>query len=252
MLIDVHAHLDLIKDLDDVIKRAEDANIKLIISAGIDPKTNKEVLRLAEKYSIIKPALGIYPLDALEKENNKEYSFDVDEEIEFIRSQKDKIIAVSEFGLDYLSENADKERQKEIFLKLLKLAKEIDKPVIVHTRKAETEVIEILKREQMKKVVLHCFCGKKSLIKKAAELGYYFSIPPIIVNSQQFQNLVKEVNLKQILTETDSPYLSPYPGKINEPAFISETIEKIAEIKELSIQEVEEQIFKNAKKLFSF
>ncbi len=253
MLVDVHAHMyskHFAKDLDKVIKRAENAGVKAIIAAGVDPETNKGTLELAEKYKIIRPALGLYPVDALERETRKKISYDVGKAIQYIKQQKNKIIAISEFGLDYLSKDADKKTQKQMFTKLLRLAKDIKKPVIVHSRKAEADVVDILEKENMKNVVMHCFCGKRSLVKKAADLGYYFSIPCIVTRSEQFQDLVKNVDLKQLLTETDAPYLSPFPDKRNEPAYVRETIKKIAEIKSLPEKQVEKQISANYHKLF--
>jgi len=228
ILIDVHAHLDwkdFESELDDIVKRAENAGVKVIISAGIDSKSNKKVLEIAEKYEIVKAALGLYPPDALARETNSELISEfksdinshVDEELKFIETNKDKIIAIGEIGLDFLSKKSDLKLQMETFVKQLKLAKKLDLPVIVHSRKAEADVVNILEKEGMKKVVMHCFCGKKRLIKKAIELGWYFSIPTNVVKSQQFQDMVEMIPLQQILTETDSPFLSPYQGMKNEP-----------------------------------
>ncbi len=238
-LIDVHSHLDIIKDLDSVIKRAKQADVKAIITAGLNKETNRKTIEISQKYDIVKASLGIYPTDNLEG---------VDEETEWIKKQD--FIAIGEVGLDY-QELEDRKNQKIIFEKFIELAEKTKKPIIIHSRKAEKDVVDMIESSRLKKVILHCFCGAKSLIKKAADNNYFFSIPCIITRSQQFQELVKEVELKQLLTETDAPYLSPFQGKRNEPAFIVETIKKIAEIKRLSIEGVEEQIFNNAKKLFN-
>jgi len=141
--------------------------------------------------------------------------------------------------------------QKEIFIKIIKLSKKINKPLIIHSRKAESDIIDILENSDAKKVILHCFSGKLKLIKKAAELGYYFSVPTNVVRSSQFQKLVEMVDINQLLTETDSPYLSPYKNRRNEPAFIIETIKKIAEIKNISINETANNIFMNYQKVFA-
>jgi len=107
----------------------------------------------------------------------------------------------------------------------------------------------MLENSDAKKAILHCFSGKLKLIKKAAELGYYFSVPTNVVRSSQFQKLVEIVDINQLLTETDSPYLSPYKGRRNEPAFIIETIKKIAEIKNITINEIANNIFMNYQKV---
>ncbi|MFH1439876.1 MAG: TatD family hydrolase [Candidatus Woesearchaeota archaeon] len=253
MLVDVHAHLytkQYKDDIDEVIKRAENAGVKAIIAAGVDPDTNRRTLELADRYDIVKVALGIYPPDALEKETNKKLSFDVDEELKFIESKKKEIIAISEFGLDYNYSNENKKMQMEIFVKHLKLAKKINKPIVVHSRKAEADVINILENEKMKKVVLHCFCGKNKLVKKAIEQGWSFSIPTNIVKSQQFQDNVGIIPLPQLLTETDSPFLSPYQGMRNEPAFIAESVKKIALIKKIEAEEAANIIYSNYQKMF--
>ena len=258
MIADVHAHLDhplFYGKLDEIIGNAEKAGVKAIITNGINPSTNRKSLALAAKYDIVKCALGIYPPDALRTEaEDASYPPDADEtniekELKFIEDNKDKIIAIGEAGLDYYN-GKDKEKQESVFSKLIRLAKKIDKPLIVHSRKAESDVIGMLEEKKAEKIILHCFCGKKKLVQRAAGNGWSFSVPPSIVRAENFQILVSEVPLSQILTETDAPYLSPYRDKLNEPAFIQETIKKIAEIKEMTEEEVENIIFMNYQKLF--
>jgi len=250
LLVDVHAHLDLKEfdsDLDEVIKRAETAGVKAIISNGLNPESNRKTLELSRKYKIVKPAFGLYPNDAL-KLTEKE----IESELNFIEKNKDKIAAIGEVGLDYkfCEDKKQQEKQKQIFIKLIELSKKIKKPIIIHSRKAEQDVIDILENSDAKKVVLHCFSGKLKLIKRAAELGYYFSIPTNITHSQHFQKLAELVDINKILTETDAPYLSPYKNRRNESSFITEAIKKIAEIKNISINEIANNIFMNYQNLF--
>jgi TatD DNase family protein len=257
LLVDCHAHMDhriFEKDIDEVIKRAKESGVKSIISNGIDKITNRKTLVLSKKYPLIKAALGIYPPKAHENDakNNPEIeyeSFNINDEINFIRKNKNNIIAIGEIGLEY-KDTDDRIEQQIVFEKMLNLSKEIEKTVIVHSRKAEKEVVETLERLEIKKVILHCFSGKIKIAKKAIELGYYFSIPTCVIRSQQFQEFIKIIPLKQILTETDSPFLSPFIGKRNEPIFIKESIKKIAEIKKIEEEEVERIIFMNYRKLF--
>ena len=258
ILVDVHCHLDHVAfkdDLDKVIERAKKAGMKAIITNGLNPETNRISLKLAEKYEIVKAALGIYPIDALQKEaESGEYpttkeGFDVDEEIAFIRKNNDKIVAVGECGLDFKS-SEHKEKQIEVFKKMIALSVELEKPIIVHSRKAEQECIETLEQFKTKKIVMHCFSGKVSLVKRVRDNGWFFSVPANIVFSQQFQRLVEEIPLSQLLTETDAPLLSPFRGERNEPAFIAETIKKIAEIKNMDATEVENVIYNNYQRLF--
>ncbi|MBW3013531.1 TatD family hydrolase [Candidatus Woesearchaeota archaeon] len=255
MLLDIHCHLDhpyFKEDVNEVVERAE--NI-LIVTTGISPYSNRFALKLAEKYDNVKAALGIYPPTVLQREvtefkldwNVK--PFDIFNEMKFIEEQakkNKKVVAISEIGMDYSHEDIEKEDQKELFDNMLKLAKRVNKPVIVHSRKAEQEVIEILEENQMKKVVMHCFCGKKSLIKRCIDNRWYFSIPPNVTRAQNFQLLAELTPLNQLLTETDSPYLNPYNREDrNEPAFVIESVKKLAEIKKVTEEEMKNIIFKN-------
>lgn len=250
LLVDVHAHLDLEEfdsDLDDVIKRAEKAGIKAIISNGINPESNRKTLELSKKYKIVKPALGLYPDDAIKLTEKQ-----IQDELNFIEKNKDKIIAIGEVGLDYkfCKKKQEQELQKEVFLKIINLCKKINKPIIVHSRKAEPDVIKLLENSDAKKVILHCFSGNLKLVKIAEDLSYSFSIPTNITYSQHFQKLAEIVDINRLLTETDSPYLSPYKNRRNEPSFIIEAIKKIAEIKNISINETANNIFMNYQKIF--
>ena len=263
MLIDIHAHLDherFKQDLDKIIENARKANVKTIITSGVNSTTNRHILKIKEKYpDIVQVSFGLYPMDVLAKEleNNEVADFardletiDVDAELKWIEKNKDKCLAIGEVGLDFSWETGKEQEQIPVFEKIIEFVKKIDKPIIVHTRKAEKECIDLLEKHKAKKVVLHCFSGKVSLIQKAVELGYFFSVPPVITRLQHFQTLVGIVPISQILTETDAPYLSPVQGERNEPANVSFTIKEIAKIKQISEKEVEATIWENAKKLF--
>ncbi len=251
MLVDVHAHMDwegVLDDIDGVVARAGEAGVKVIIAQGVGKDSNRKVLELSREYDIIRPALGIYPPDALaEEEGAGHRSFDIAGEIGFIRSQDP--FAIGEVGLD-LKNGKDLEVQEDVFRKLIDIAKEKDIPVIVHSRKAELQAIDVLEESGYKKVVLHCFNGRKNLIKRAADLGFYFSIPANIVKSEHFQNLVRLVHVSKLLTETDTPFLSPFPGRMNEPAFVVEAVKKIAEVKGMTFEDTANNIFKNYQDIF--
>lgn len=255
LLVDVHCHLDLLEDIDSVIERARSSGVKAIIAAGVDPSSNRKVLALAGRFPVVKASLGIYPVDALQNEVvSGEFcsdikSFDVEAELEFIRQNSEKIIAVGEAGLDYKTGKNHAEQQS-LFEKQILLAKSLDKPIIVHSRNAEAECVEVLESIGFRKVLLHCFCGSKALFKRAYSNGWYFSVPTNVVRSEQFQEMVKYVDISRLLTETDSPYLSPFRGQRNEPAFVIEAVKKIAEIKGMDPIEVEKIIFMNYERLF--
>jgi len=256
LLVDVHSHLDhpiLINKIDEIAKRAANAGLNHIITNGINPETNRKCLELSRKYSIIKCAMGVYPRNALKKEVENDFQlkfgdFDIDEEIGFIRKNKNNIIAISEIGLDFV--DGESRQQIEDFEKMIKLAEELKKPIVVHSRKAEQKCIEILESFKLKKIIMHCFSGKKSLVKRIADNGWYLTAPTIVVRSQQFQDIVKNVPISQLFCETDSPYLSPYKEQWNEPAYIIESYNTIAGIKQMEIKEVVNNIYMNWQRVF--
>ena len=258
MLVDVHAHLDheYYKDkLDEVIARAEKAEVKYILTSGINPTSNRNALELARKYDIVQFSPGLYPIDLLGKADIPDMPhqlepINMDAEFQFIEEHKDEVIAIGEVGLDgkFCAEQLPK--QKENFEKILQFVEKIKKPVIIHSRKAEKEVIDILESSKLKKVNLHCFMGNKKLIQRAEALGYHFSIPPLIMKLQHFQMLVEMVSMNQLLTETDAPWLSPYRDQRNEPAFVLESYKKIAELKNMEFEEVVNNIWMNWQRVF--
>lgn len=251
-LVDVHCHLDLYGTeldpepfvIEEFLAEQEKAGVKAIITNGVHPESNRKVLELAKKYAIVKPALGYYPTHVLEDGEEK-----VAQEIAFIREQKP--IAIGEIGLDNHEVKDQLEPQKKALRQLVALAKELDVPVLIHSRKAELETIELLEEIGYKKVVMHCFTGKKKLIPRIIENGWYFSIPCSVVKLEQMQHLVEMVPIKQVLTETDGPLLSPFSDiRRNESKFIAESIKKIAEIKGFDENETATLIFMNYQKLF--
>jgi TatD DNase family protein len=287
MLIDVHCHLDhhFYKDiLDDVIKRAKATGIKKIVTSGIDNYTNKIALEISKKYDIVEVSFGRYPEDALDREGYYENNpnakpLSLEEDINFFRENKNNFIAIGEIGID-LFNGRDLELQKRTFRAMIELAVELNKPIIVHTRKAEKESLDILeeylenseininkKKENSsfklpknktlnpKKVILHCFSGKKKLIERGIQNKFNFSIPANIAKNFQFQYIVEKASLKQILTETDGPYLSPFKNEdgsfnLNEPSNVKETIKEISKIKKITEEECVKQIFMNYQMTF--
>jgi TatD DNase family protein len=261
LLVDVHAHLDLPQfetDLDKVINDARKAGVKTIITNGTNHESNLEVLEIAKKYpDIVKAALGMYPIDAtnvaikdsLIGHYQRETVVNVDETLGFIKKMRDQVFAVGEVGID-LKESDDLKTQQENFQKVIDLAKHINKPIIVHTRNAEREVVEQLISSGYKKVCLHSFMARRSVIKMASDAGFSFSIPPLVVRNEQFQMLVDMVNINQLLTETDSPYLGPVMNERNEPANVLESVKKIAEIKGFDVEETANSIFMNYQRMF--
>jgi TatD DNase family protein len=260
--IDVHTHLthgDFAADLDAVVQRAIEAGLGAIVVNGLDPASNRKILELARVYPIIKPALGIYPLDAINEilpEGVLDFrlsKFSVKDEIRFIREQaKAGIAAVGECGLDQYyvgSEYLDK--QEEVFIELIGVAMEFDLPLIIHTRKAEVRAGEILASHGIKKVNFHCFGGRTALAKQYAEHhGWWFSIPSNCNVNEAFQKMLRILPIEKILTETDAPYLSPVRGQRNEPSTVVETVARLANLRGITTDAAQDQIWKNYQTLF--
>ena len=257
MLVDVHAHLfhDRFKnDLDQVIQRARATGLKYIINSGVNHSTNIQVLAQAKKYpDILYTSLGVYPLDAVAIRADFHRLIEpinVDEELAFIKKNKENIIAIGECGLDYSMNDGTEKQQQDVFRQVIELAQHLKKPIVIHSRKAEKDTLDILESAGAKNVVLHCFSPSMKIVKHAADLGYSFSIPAIIVRLHHFQTLVEQTSLQQLLTETDAPYLAPFKEQKSEPAFVQETIKIIAKIKKMEPEEVTKNIFANFQKIF--
>lgn len=257
LLIDVHSHLDhslLISKIDEIVQRAKNAGLKHIITNGINPETNRICLELSKKYDIIECGMGVYPRDALKKEAEtgesrlKVEDFDIDEEIEFIKKNKNHIAAISEVGLDFV--NGESKLQIKDFQKMIALSEKLDKPIVIHSRKAESKCVDMLESSKNKKIIMHCFSGRKSLVTRIVDNGWFLTIPTNVVRSFQFQDNAKIVPITQLFCETDSPYLSPYKEQTNEPAFVIESYNKIAEIKNMDINEVMNNIYMNWQRVF--
>lgn len=260
--VDVHCHLDhpRFKDLPEVVARAEAAGVVAAIAQGVNLESNKRVLALSREHKSIKPALGLYPIEAsnvtIKPDVVDDYIIEcdatVDETLNFIREHRDEIVAIGEVGID-LKESDDEANQVENFKKLIALAKEIKKPLIIHSRKAEALVLDLLEESGINKrlVHMHCFSGKKKLVQRGVKLGYSFSIPGSVSRSQQFQQMVEFIPITQLLTETDAPYM-PYDlaHERSEPAHVVFTVQKIAEIKGMTEKEVADNLFMNYQRIF--
>ena len=260
-LVDVHCHLNhkLFKDdIDTVIQRAKDVGVKTIIISGTNTQSNKQVLELAKKDPVLNVSLGIHPIDALGLSEGdtgiptQSKPIDLEQEFAFIEKNKDTILAIGEVGMDFHWDKDHHTEQAVIFTKICQFAARINKPIIVHAWEAEEECLDILEKEIHGEipVILHCFGGRKALITRGKDLGYYFTVPPSILKSSNFETLVKKVDIQKLLTETDAPWQSPFKDTRNEPAFVTKTVQKIADIKGISTEEVAEQIWKNYQKVF--
>ncbi|MCW8965395.1 MAG: TatD family hydrolase [Candidatus Pacearchaeota archaeon] len=240
MIIDVHAHLDFL-DESKIVEIEKDRDVNLVVSNSVNLESNRKNLELSKKYSKVKFGCGMYP-------DEKVLESEFDDFEKFVEENKKEIFAVGEIGMDF-KEGKDRELQERFFRRQLEIAKELEVPAIIHTRKAEEEIVEVLRDYDCFRI-LHCFSGKLKLVKEAVEIGCYFSIPTNIVRSEHFQKMVEMIPKEKILTETDSPYLSPCKDKKNEPKFIKESIKVISKIWKKSIKETEKQIEENFNRIF--
>jgi len=244
-MIDVHSHLcleDFDLDRAQVIEEAKQAGVTAILDSGETFSENEKVLQLSELHPILKPSLGFSPCN-LKKADAKLVC-------SFIRQNAEKVTAIGEVGLDYWKVKEEREKQKEIFKTFISLAKELDKPLVIHSRSAGKYAIEVLEQEKAERVCMHAFDGSYKNAQKGVELGYYFSIPPSIVRSEQKQKLVEHVSLEHLLLETDSPLLGPEAKKRNTPANVKVAAEEIGKIQQTSFEEVCRVTTENAKGLF--
>ena len=247
-IVDDHCHLDFKEygNLDDLIVRNKKEGVAAIITNGTRLDSNHNVLEIADKYDIVHAALGLHPT-FVNKVDDNEYN----KIIELIRKSKDKIAAIGEIGLDNKYPEINKKKQLEYFKGFIEIAEKLNKPVIVHSRMAELETIEVLESSKLKKIVMHYFAGRQHLVKRILKNDWTLSIPTNITRLQQLQDNVMLADISQIITETDGPFLSPYKDiNINEPRFIIESLRKIAEIKKMKLQDVSEEIYNNFKRIY--
>jgi len=247
--IDTHCHIYYDKyehDINDVINRANNNNVNNIICVGVDLDSSKKSLELAKQYKSVFATVGYHPHEA--KLAPKNY-------LEGIKniSRESKVVAIGEIGLDYYYEHSDKKIQIKVFREQLELAKELNMPTIIHNRESDDDLYHNIKESNINKGVIHCYSSDIKYANKLFELGLIVSFTGIITFSKNLQEVVREIPMDKIMIETDSPYLTPIPfrGKRNEPYMVNYVAEKIAEIKNISVEEVAEITTKTAKDFFS-
>lgn len=256
---DSHAHLDDEKfdnDREEIISKIKDAGIKNFITAGYSLGSSKKAVELAEKYDFIYATCGISPNDIPQDEEKmwKQIS-----EIEkMMKKQKNKVVAIGEIGLDYYWEKDEKMRelQRKAFIKQIELANKLKLPIVIHTREAIMDTLEILKQNLVdKKGVFHCCPQNRELIKEGLKLGFYISFagPITFKSSKNAEEMINLVPDNRILIETDSPYLAPEPvrGTRNDCRNVKYIAEKIAKAKNISLEEVAKITMQNVRELFN-
>jgi TatD DNase family protein len=246
-VIDSHCHLDFKqfnKDRKAVMERAKDAGIALMINSGVDFVTNQKSLQLARDHDFIQATLGLSPnlIEGLGEE-------DLQSLFEQIRNNADQIVGVGETGLDYYRcrDKTARERQVEIFQQMIDLARSLDLPLVIHSRDAEQQALEMV--GDLDKVIFHCYGGTLSTMKEAVDRGFYISLATVVCRSAGHQILARNVSLDRLLIETDSPFLSPRGGR-NEPSFIMDSVRLLAKIKGIEPAELAKTTSNNTRRIF--
>lgn len=258
MYIDTHAHLnfdDFNKDLKDIILRAKKSGVNKIINIGTDYQSSQEVIKLAEKYSGLYATVSLHPVHI---HYDEWFDFEKFKKL----AQHYKVVAIGETGLDYSrnqkSECRNPKQQRVMFKKFLDLSGELNKPIIIHCRDAEEDLIKILENQKKLPIgVWHCFMKDSVLAEEIIKLGFFISFTGSITYnlSNKTKQAIKEIPLKKIMIETDCPFMTPLKQRKkginrNEPSSVIEVAKKIAQIKNISVIEVAKITSKNAERLF--
>lgn len=252
MLFDTHAHLDSTSfddDRSEVINRAREAGVELIVNIGFNRETIPSTISLAEQYDFIYAAVGWHPVDAIDMQPG---------DLAWIEetSSHPKVVAIGEIGLDYHWDTSPKELQQRVFREQIALAKKVGKPIIIHNREAHEDVIRILKEENAAEVggIMHCFSGSWETAKQCLDMNFYISFggPVTFKNARVPKEVLAKVPLDRLLIETDCPYLAPHPfrGKRNESSYVALVAEAAAEITGKTVEEIGRITTENGKKCF--
>ncbi len=265
--LDAHTHAHFAAydtDRADVLKRAKQAGVAMI-NVGTGLLTSAAAIRLAEENADLWATIGLHPIHVSEShDDGSEGTGSEAEEFVYKKylalAKHEKVVAIGECGLDYFRiKEGDleiKNKQQEIFLAQMKLAKEVGKPLMIHCRSAFPELIKFLKENQAElntvPGVTHFFTGTPAEAKELLDLGFYFTFGGVITFVRDYDEVINLVPLDRIMSETDAPYVTPVPyrGKRNEPAYVVEVVKKLAELKKISVETMAEQIWQNAEKVF--
>ncbi|XP_034714075.1 tatD DNase domain containing 3-like isoform X2 [Etheostoma cragini] len=256
--VDCHCHIsagDFDKDIDEVIENSKTAGLLAILAVAEHAGEFDKIIELSQRFpGFVFPCLGVHPVQEVSPDQQRGASLqDLDAALPIIEKYKDQLVAIGEVGLDftprYVSCESDKESQRQVLIRQAQIAKELDLPLNVHSRSAGRPTIHLLKEQGVEKALFHAFDGKPSVAMEGVKAGYFFSIPPSIIRSEQ-QKLVKQLPLENICLETDSPALGPEKQVRNEPKNICISAEYISKIKGVSLQEVIEVTTQNALRLF--
>lgn len=253
MFVDVHCHLsfpDFDTDREDIIRNMAEKGVSLLLDPGTDAESSRKSIGLAAAHSMIYANVGLHP-----HETGVSLGTDTfDELAELARSPK--VVGIGEIGLDYHYPGCNPPRQKEAFRTMLKMAKQLDLPAVIHCREAWDDLFLILEEEKHSSLrgMMHCFSGDTAIARRCVQLGFAISIPGTVTYKRSIlPEVIREIPVGQLLTETDSPYLSPVPhrGKRNSPLFVHLVTEAIAAIKNMTVEKTAACIAATAERIFA-
>lgn len=255
MIVDSHCHLNILPeekvgDTDAVIQQARDLGVERILCVAINPQQWAEVLQLAEEYEEVYAAIGVHPCE--------DKSVSVTDEQLITAASHAKVIAIGEVGLDYFhfEESEDMSWQHERFKQHIRIAKQLNKPLIIHTRNSTPDCLQILEEQGAQEVggIMHCFVEDIATAERAMAIGFYISFSGIVTfkNAKELKEVATQLPLERILVETDSPYLAPVPyrGKTNQPGYTKYVVQEIADLKALPFADVAQATTANFNRLF--
>ena len=254
---DTHSHYNDEKfneDREQIIKNTYESGVTKFVCAGYNIESSKKAIEMSQKYEFIYSICGISPNDIPQSE--QQLWKDIAEISKIVKENKSKkLVAIGEIGLDYYWNKENKELQKQAFIKQIELANELELPIVIHSRDASVDTIDIIRNNKVKKAgIFHCCQLNQELVRQALELGYYISFagPITFKNSKNAPEIIKMVPMDRILIETDSPYLSPEPnrGKRNDCRNVRYVAQKIADVKGLTVEEVAQKTYENAIRIF--
>ena len=247
-LNDTHAHIDMLENMDKAIQEAFGNGLEKIIVPCAYPKDIDKIYEISQKYDNIYGMLGVHPSEVKDWDDSL-----IDKIKDYSKSPK--IVAIGEVGLDYYWDKSFNDLQQEVFIKQIKLANELNLPIDIHDREAHKDTYDIIKEyNKGSRVIMHCFSGSAEFAKECVKEGWYLALGGVVTfkNAVKMKEVAKEIPLDKLLVETDCPYLTPVPyrGKENQPAYVKFVAEEIANIKNITFDEVASQTTKNAKEVF--
>ncbi len=249
-LIDTHAHIDMLEeDVNTVITTMSEYGVKKAIVPSVEIATLDKVVKIASDNENIFGMVGIFPSEV------NTYTDEIEQKMEKIASNNNKIVAVGEIGLDYYWDKSFVELQKEIFIRQIKMANRLNLPIVVHDREAHKDCFDIIKRENNgSKVLFHCFSGSVEFMRECVKEGWYIALGGVVTfkNAVKMKDVAVDVPLERLVLETDSPYLTPVPyrGKPNKPAYVKYVAEEIAKLREIPVEELIKITTENAERFF--